>query len=140
MDPEMKNDVSGDAAQSDQEAMGGLPPTVAALARNAAARAAEKKTFFHPDPNGELYRKAGQLNMGEVKTNEEAIAFGGKTYAVQGFENGILVAEDGQWNAVTQIPWGTTKDATEGGKTVGADQVLGGEVVSGNDALGGKPD
>ena len=39
--PQMKDDMTDDSAQSDQEAMGGLPPPVAVLARNAAARAAD---------------------------------------------------------------------------------------------------
>jgi hypothetical protein len=123
-----------------QDEWGGLPPTVAALARNAAANSASKPQFLHPDPEGELFKRAERMKLGEAKTNQDSIVFDGKTYCVQGFAGGILVAEEGHWNAVAQIPWGTTEDAIGGHKTVSEDQILGGEVATGSEVVGGNVD
>ena len=123
-----------------QDEWGGLPPTVAALARNAAANSASKPQFLHPDPEGELFKRAAKMKLGEAKTNEDSIVFDGKTYSVQGFAGGILVAEEGHWSSVAQIPWGTTEDAIGGNKTVSEDQILGGEPTTDSEVVGGNVD
>lgn len=95
--------------------------TVEALARNAAAREAERKLSSIPiNSDAALYRKGDEMKLGDVKTDEITIAWMGKAYIVQGFTEGILYVEEGHWDQVRRIDWGTTKDAAEGGKTEGA--------------------
>src|SRR5438045_5963025 len=72
--------------------------TVEALARNAAAREAERASWAptNMDSNTVLARRAQQMNLGDVKTGELSLSWAGEDYIVQGFAEGILYAEDGK--------------------------------------------
>ena len=96
--------------------------TVEALARNAAAREAERATWAptNVDSNTVLARRAQQMNLGDVKTGELSLSWAGADYIIQGFAGGILYAEDGKPETARRIDWGTTRDAMEQGKTEGA--------------------
>ena len=94
--------------------------TVEALARNAVAREAERMASVNINPDAALYRKADEMALGDVKTDELCITWLGKSYIAQGFVGGILYAEEGKWDQIRRIGWGTTRDAMEGGKTEGA--------------------
>ncbi len=124
-----------EAAAGEGEASRG---TVEAMARNMAARAAERTTSINIDLEAALYQTAQERNLGELKTDEEYFTFGGKEYVLQGFTEGILYAEVGHWDDIRLIPWGTTKDAVEGHKLIGSDQVVGGDPLTGKDVVRGR--
>ncbi len=95
--------------------------TADAMARNAAAREAERNPSAIPiNADAALYQKAQEMNLGDVKTDEIRFSVLGDDYVVQGFSGGILYVKDGDWNSFRRIGWGTTRDAMEQGKTEGA--------------------
>lgn len=113
---EMKN--ASASSMSDADMSRG---TVEALARNAVAREAERNlSTLNVNTDAALYRTADEMHLSDMKTDEIRFTFGGKGYIAQGFTEGILYVEDGMWDQIRRIDWGTTKDAAEGGKTEGA--------------------
>ena len=52
-----------------------------------------------------LYRTAGERNLGELKTDEVRFSLAGKDYIAQGFTDGILYVEDGQWGDIRTLDW-----------------------------------
>lgn len=100
-------------AISDQDPMNDSIKTAAgetaqspeAMARQLATAAAAEKKSITLNMDAALYATASERNLGDVKTNELYFDMDGKQFTAQGFTEGILYVENGNWGDIRQITW-----------------------------------
>ena len=80
---------------------------VDARARELATEAAKTTTSININTDAALYQTASEMNLGELKTDEIRFSLAGVNYIAQGFSEGILYVEDGNWSSFRKIAWAT---------------------------------
>ena len=76
----------------------------ASTAQEKVVEASKKKSNpFNPD--AALYRTADNMGLGDMKSDEVRFTIGETVFIAQGFTDGILYVEDGDWGNIRRVAW-----------------------------------
>src|SRR5437867_7434686 len=78
--------------------------TIENMAREKVAEAAQAKSF-PINMDAALYRTADNMGLGDIKSDEVRFTVGNRVIIAQGFTDGILYVEEGEWGDIKKIAW-----------------------------------
>ena len=83
-----------------------------ARAQTLVSELAAKTSSMNINTDAALYQTAKEMNLGEIKTDEVRFSLGGVDYIAQGFADGILYVEDGNWSSFRKVDWPPSPSAS----------------------------
>ena len=80
-----------------------------ARAQELVGEAVRSGEAFTANPDAALFQTAGEMKLGAALSDELRFSLGGANYIAQGFGDGILYVEDGNWESFRRIDWPAAK-------------------------------
>ena len=88
-----------------------------ARAQEMVGEAVRSGSAFTANPDAALFQTAQEMKLGTALSDELRFSLGGANYIAQGFAEGILYVEDGNWDSFRRIAWPSAGASDAAGST-----------------------